>query len=71
MSFANTSYRRVARHLTQRLDVVRKEEGLAASPCGSERGFGAGVTATDYDYFIPGWELHAALLAAATTVWEV
>jgi len=50
MAFANAADRRVATHLTQGLDVVRQQQGLAAHAGGRQRSLGTGVAATDHDH---------------------
>ncbi|MNY36846.1 hypothetical protein D3C86_1713630 [compost metagenome] len=47
MPLANAANRRIAAHLTQRLDVMAQQQRLAAHAGGGKRGFGAGVTTTD------------------------
>ena len=46
---ADSSDRRVARHLAERLDAVGEQQRTATHARRSERGFGAGVAATDDD----------------------
>ena len=50
MPLADPADRRVATHLAERLDVVRQQQCRRAHACGGERGFGAGMAATDHDH---------------------
>ena len=47
MPLADPADRRIARHLAQRLEVVREQQRLPAHPRAGERGLGAGVAAAD------------------------
>jgi hypothetical protein len=58
MSFPDTSDGWVARHLSQRLDVVGQQKGPATGARGRKRGLGPGVAATDHDDIELGGELH-------------
>ncbi len=49
MALADAPDRGVAAHLPQGLDVVRKQQCLAAHACRRQGGLGAGVAATDHD----------------------
>ena len=49
MALADAADRRVAGHLTQGLDVVGEQQGLAAHPGRGQRSLGAGMAATDDD----------------------
>jgi hypothetical protein len=58
MPFPNTPDGRVARHLSQRLDVVGQQKGPATNPSGRKRGLGPGVAAADHDDIELGGKLH-------------
>src|SRR5262249_23470645 len=49
VSFSNTPDRRIAGHLTEGLEIVGQQQGLATGPGRGERRLGAGVTAADHD----------------------
>ena len=52
MAFADAADGRVTRHLPQRFDAVRQQQGVATHARGSKRGFAASVPATDNNYII-------------------
>ena len=58
MPFADAADRRVARHLPERLDVVRQQERPAAHPRAGERSLGPGVAAADHNDLVSGSEYH-------------
>jgi hypothetical protein len=58
MSLPNTPDRRIARHLSQRLDVVGEQKSPTTGPRGRKRGLGPGVAAADHDDIELGGELH-------------
>ena len=58
MTLADASDRRVARHLTQGLDVMREQERSAAHPRAGERRLGPGVATADDDNFVTRSESH-------------
>ena len=49
MAFADAAYGGVARHLSERFDVVCEQKRLRAHACGGKRGFRACVAAADDD----------------------
>ena len=49
MPLADAADRRIARHCAQGFDVVRQQQRLHAHARGRQRGFGAGMAATDND----------------------
>ena len=49
VAFPDAADRRIARHLPQRLDVVRQQQRRTAHTSRRERRFGAGVTSADND----------------------
>ena len=50
VALADAADRRVAAHLAQRLDALRDEQRARAASRRGERGFGAGMAATDHDH---------------------
>ena len=50
MPLADAPDRRVARHLPQRLDVLRQQQGPRAAARSRECGLGTGMAATDHDH---------------------
>jgi hypothetical protein len=50
MALADAAYRGVAAHLTQRLDVVCQEQGLATHAGRSQRSLGTSMAAADNDH---------------------
>jgi len=58
MSLPDAPDRRIARHLSQRLDAVREQKRPTTSPRGGKRGFGPGVASPDHDDIELGGELH-------------
>ena len=59
MAFADAAYRRVARHLTQRFDVMREQQRTPAHARAGKRRLGAGMTAANHDYVKFFREMHA------------
>ena len=59
MAFADAADRRIAGHLAERFDVMRKQQRAPAHARAGERRFGAGVTATNHDYVKFFREMHA------------
>ena len=55
---ADAADRRVARHLAQRLDVVRQEQRAPAHARRRERGLGAGMAAADDDHVETRRKIH-------------
>src|SRR5207248_1972465 len=47
--FANAADRRIARHLAERLDAVREQQGATPHTRRSQCAFGAGMATTDDD----------------------
>src|SRR5690349_7191182 len=58
VALADAADRRVAGHLPERLDAVRKQQGPPAHARGSEGGLGAGMAAADDDDVENFWKLH-------------
>jgi hypothetical protein len=65
VALADPADGRVAAHLPDRLDVVREQQRARAGPGRGERGFGAGVAATDHDHveLLPGLGHGAGIVA--------
>src|SRR4029077_16606667 len=63
MALGKAANRRVARHFADRGAVLRQQQRLGAEPCGSGRGFAAGMAAADHDY-VPA--LHGGTLLIAS-----
>jgi hypothetical protein len=59
MAFADSPDGRVARHLSERFDVVREQEGLCACACGGKSGLSAGMSTTNDKYIKLCREIHA------------
>ena len=49
VTLADTADRRVATHLTERIEILRKQYGARTGARGSGSGFRSGVSAADYD----------------------
>jgi len=62
VSLTDATDRRIAAHLPKRLDVVREQQGRSTHAGSGERGFGAGMAATDNDHVKTGWIQHFGLL---------
>ena len=62
VALADAADRRVAAHLADRLDVVREQQRARARAGRGERGFGAGVAATDHDHIMERREVHRCCL---------
>src|SRR5690348_6633898 len=58
MALADPADRRVARHLPERLEVVREQKRAPPCPRRRERRFGTGVAAADDDNVEALWVLH-------------
>jgi hypothetical protein len=58
MPLADAADRRIARHLTQRFDVVRQQQRTRTGARGNQRGFGTGMAATDDDHVVTGRKIH-------------
>ena len=58
VALADAADRRVAGHLAERLDAMGQQQGPAAQPRRSERGFGPGMAAADDDDVEFGGEQH-------------
>ena len=58
MSLANAADGRIAGELPDRIEIVRDEKGFSPHAGARERGFRAGVTATDHDDFKGFGEKH-------------
>src|SRR5438309_8822419 len=58
MPLPDTPNGRIARHLSQRLDVVGEQKSPTATPRGGKRGLGPGVAAADHDHIEGGGRLH-------------
>src|SRR5258708_1696864 len=59
-ALADAADRRIAAHLTQRLDIVRQEQGALAHARSRKSGFGARMAAADHDYPVFRAETHHA-----------
>ena len=64
MTLADTTDRRVARHLANRLDALGKQQGAATHPGGRSGSLGAGMTAADHDDIIGIRVVHLATRSA-------
>jgi hypothetical protein len=55
---SNSANGRIARHLTQRFNIVGKQQRAAAHAGRGQRRLGSGVAAADNDYFKPVRKMH-------------
>src|ERR1039458_5313363 len=59
VAFTDAADRRIAGHLSQGLNIMREQQGLATGPGGGQRGLGPGVSAANHDYVEFGRKMHA------------
>ena len=67
MPFADAADRRIATHLTQRLDIVRKQQGAHAHARRGQRGLGAGMAAANNNHIESIGVEHDASCIVATS----
>src|SRR5277367_2559983 len=60
MALADAADRRIAAHLTQRLDIVSEQQGALAHARRRQGGFGARMAAADHDHSVFRTETHHA-----------